>query len=286
MSRNDVGSLQRLDIDERQTGEAAEHEAVADALNSGEGLQVERHQRLQFRLGQELTLGLCTLEATAEERVFRNPLVGDGVLEHILQIAQVTHGGVVGAFLAHAQEMLEVLDETAGYILDGNVLLAELQVHELFEVGDAAFPPAVSDLADVTALHLFLALDIGLAEYIAEHLRLLHLPEEIILHDLRVDEFALVHKLVVDFVEARAHHLQELVQFKVAARAATGHLSALVPVFRVNLAADCELHTLSVGGDSGIEGIFSVPLCLWLSCIESQGEKRIFHCGCWGLMDK
>ncbi|GFI07111.1 hypothetical protein IMSAGC006_01862 [Muribaculaceae bacterium] len=77
--------------------------------------------------------------------------------------------------------MLKILDEACGHVLDGDVGLAQLQAHELFEVGHAPLPASEGGLADVTALAFFLALDVGLAENVAQHLWLLDQSEIMVL---------------------------------------------------------------------------------------------------------
>lgn len=269
-----------MDIYERKPREAAEHEGIPDTFQTRKRLYVESHYTLQLRLRKETTLCFGTLETLAGKRVVAYPLVCDGILYHVLQVSEIAHGGVVGTFLAHAKKMLEVLNETCRNIFYRNILLATVERHELLEISHATLPAAERGISYVAALIFLAAFDVGLTEHVTEHLGLLHHPEIMVFHYLRIDELPFVYQAVVYFVETGAYHFKILVKLDVTTGAAVASLGALVPYRRIDLAADCKLHLLPLGRDAGIERILSASCGAWLSRKESQGEKRIFHKVC------
>lgn len=112
--------------------------------------------------------------------------------------------------------MLEVLNEACRNIFYGNVLLATVERHELFEISHTTLPAAERGISNVAALILLPAFDVGFTEHVTEHLGFLHHPEIMVLHYLRIDEPALVNQAVVYLVETGAHHFKILVKLDVS----------------------------------------------------------------------
>lgn len=117
------------------------------------------------------------------------------------------------------------------------------------------------------------ALHVCLAEHVAEHLRLFHHTEIMVLHYLRIDVTALIEQAVVYLIETGAHHFKVLVKLQVAARASRAFLGTLVPVGRMYLPADCKLGLLTFGCDSRIDGVFPIAFRTRLPRKESQRKK-------------
>ena len=225
----DVATFQRRDVDESESGEAAEHECVAYCFQSRKLMQVNIHHRLQFRLCQKFSFRYCTLEAFAHEGIFRDPFVCHCILHHIFQVTQVADCGVVGRLLCHSQEVLEVLNEASADFFDRDVLGVLGESHELLQIGDTAFPSSEGGSADIAALKLFLALLVHFAKHIAKHLRFLHCAKIVVTEDFRIHKLVLAKKHIVDFIETGADILKVLVEFKFLFSATRCNISLLIP---------------------------------------------------------
>lgn len=164
--RGNIRASKGLNINECKTGEAAEDKRIPHTLDTGKSLQVKSHHTFQFRLGKEGAFSLCAAKTLPGKRILRNPFVGYGILEDILQITEVAHGSIVRTVFTHTKEMLEILHKTAGYILYGNIILATVQRHEFLQIGYTALPAAECGIAHISSFIFFLALLICFTEYV------------------------------------------------------------------------------------------------------------------------
>ena len=173
-----VAPLKRFYIAECKAGEAAEHECVPGKFQTRHHGEVEFENLHNLSLSQKLAFRLSTVELSADERVFSYPLMRDGILDSVLEIAEVLHSRVVGAVLADTKEMLEIIYHSCRDIPDWNIIYIHSQTHELAEVGHATLPTQVSCIDHVATFHFLFSFGIGFSENLTWHFRLLNLAEK------------------------------------------------------------------------------------------------------------
>ena len=106
---------------ESQPGKAAEHESVTHEVEAGKFAEVKLYDALEFSFRKFLSLRLGADIAFAHEWIIFNPFVCDTGAYNAFEIADITDGGVVGATLLYAQEMLEVVNHSGCQFIHRNI---------------------------------------------------------------------------------------------------------------------------------------------------------------------
>lgn len=202
-------------INESKPAEAAEHECVTHKVQPWQCRQVEFHYCFQLILGQKFTLGFGTGVTLADKRIIVNPLVGYADSHHVFEIADIFHGGIVGALLTDTEKMLEVIHHTGREFFHRYVVHTLLAEQEFFQIHHAAFPAQYRGFAYIATLVLLPHLHIDLAESLAEHLRLFEFAEEGSFKHVGIYEFVAHDELVMYLADFRSHRVKVAVPFKV-----------------------------------------------------------------------
>lgn len=249
---------QRRDVHEGKPGETAEHECVTHEVKPGQGCQVKVYYALQLNLREFLSFRLGTGVPFAYEWIIVNPFVGDTHLHDILEIADVFHGGVVGAAFLHAEKMLEVVNQTRCELFHRNVFHTLLVKQEFLQIFDTPFPTQPCSLAHIAAFLFFAHLPVDLAENLTQHLRLFKFAEEGAFQHIRVYQFLAHHKLAVYLADFCADGVEVVVELLVFLALAFGLTFRCVPVFGQHIPVGIDFRTLSVHRDPEGDGHLSL----------------------------
>lgn len=150
-----------------------------------------------------------------DERVFFKPFVSQRHAGHFLQKADITNGGVVAVSLIYTQEMLEVINHATCQLFDWNILPSLSLLKKLREVLGTALPAEICTVADVASVETLLVLVIDIVEYLDKHLWSFGIAEEMLLDDIGVYDFLLLHEHSVNLADADTDGVEVFVQFEI-----------------------------------------------------------------------
>ena len=112
--------------------------------------------------------------------------------------------------------MLEVINHAACQFFDGNILPSLSLLKKLREIFGTPLPAEICTVANVAPVETFLVLVIYIVEYLDKHLWPFGIAEEMLLYDIGVDDFLLLHEHSVNLADADTDGVEVFVQFEIS----------------------------------------------------------------------